>query len=617
MEILSSVALCAGGALAAARAGSRSNLSSSASTSTSNNNNNKPPRVVALGITNQRESTIAWDRTTGSPLHRSIVWNDGRTAEICARVEREHGGKVGLFFVCVCGAFGGPCLLALDFFSLLPTRKNSKEKKTFQDCFRAVTGLPVSPYFSAYKMLWLLENVPSVKKAAEEGKLAFGTVDSWLIFHLTGGSSGRGKNEASSSSPSSSPTFVTDVTNASRTGLMCLRTRTWHAGTCAKLGIEVEWLPRIVSSAETYGKVVAPLTSSENIAEMVRDKASLYRTCSGGEGFAASPSCSTSNSSDVVSWGCKALAGVPISGCLGDQQAALLGQRCRVGEAKATYGTGAFVLLVTGSSSGGESGEDGDEAGPVSSSSGLLTTAAYQLGPQAPLFYALEGAVAVAGAGVSWLRDGLGIIARPQEVEELARSAEGGSDGVVLVPAFAGLLAPRWRADARGVIVGLTSATTKAHLARAMLDAIGWQTKEVVEAMAKDRSEALTRGKARSSSPSGAAATAAETSASSSSSVAAISRLRVDGGASRNDLLMEIQANLLGLPVERPAHGETTSLGAALAAGIGAGVFSAEEAFTVGTGASPAVFLPKAKREDVAKAYEKWNDAVQRSYGLA
>lgn len=263
----------------------------------------------------------------------------------------------------------------------------------------------------------------------------------------------------------------------------------------------------------------------------------------------------------------------------------------------------------------------------MSSSSGLLTTVAYQLGPRAPLFYALEGAVAVAGAGVSWLRDGLGVIESPQEVEELARSV-GGACGVVLVPAFAGLLAPRWRADARGVIVGLTSATTRAHLARAMLDAIGWQTKEVVEAMAKDRSEAMSKGKVgtkaeaetapEASLTSDAAATGKnDPSSSSSSSVAAISRLRVDGGASRNDLLMEIQADLLGLPVERPAHGETTSLGAALAAGVGAGVFSAEEAFAVGAGAAPAVFLPKAKREDVAKAYEKWNDAVERSYGLA
>ena len=479
-------------------------------------------------------------------------------------------------------------------------------------------------------MLWLLENVPAVKKAAEEGRLAFGTVDSWLIFHLTGGSSRGSKNNEASPSDDN---FVTDVTNASRTGLMCLRTRSWHAGTCAKLGIDVGWLPRIASSAEIYGTVVAPPASSENISEMVRDKASLYRTCGGESGFAAEdPSDEKSN---VVSWGCRALAGVPISGCLGDQQAALLGQRCRVGEAKATYGTGAFVLLVTGSSgnSSGEGGERGEEGGggvgPVPSSSGLLTTAAYQLGRDAPLFFALEGAVAVAGAGVSWLRDGLGIIESPREVEALARSVSD-SGGVVLVPAFAGLLAPRWRADARGVIVGLTSATTRAHVARAMLEAIGWQTKEVVEAMARDRSSAAAKrskgeGAGCPSSDSAAATAAANeeegektNSPSSSCSVAAISRLRVDGGASRNDLLMEVQADLLGLPVERPAHGETTSLGAALAAGVGAGVFSAEEAFTVGTaGNSPAVFLPRAEREDVAKAYAKWNDAVERSYGLA
>lgn len=506
--------------------------------------------------------------------------------------------------------------------------KIEKKKKKKQDCFRAVTGLPVSPYFSAYKMLWLLENVPAVKKAAEEKRLAFGTVDSWLIFHLTGGVD---KNStSSSSSPSDSKdNFVTDVTNASRTGLMCLRSRSWHAETCAKLGIDVAWLPRIASSAEVYGRVVAPAASSENLlSEAVRDQASLYRTCGGESGFAEPETEPTSSSSEeekkIVSWGCRALAGVPISGCLGDQQAALLGQRCRVGEAKATYGTGAFVLMVTGSGSsvssssgkegeGGGSGEGEGAVGPVPSSSGLLTTAAYQLGPNAPLFYALEGAVAVAGAGVSWLRDGLGIIENPREVEALARSVPT-SGGLVLVPAFAGLLAPRWRADARGVIVGLTSATTKAHVARAMLEAIGWQTKEVVEAMAQDRSSAA--GAARSK---GGVEEEEKNknNPSPSCSVAAISRLRVDGGASRNDLLMEIQADLLGLPVERPAHGETTSLGAALAAGVGAGVFSAEEAFTVGAGNSPAVFLPKARREDVAKAYEKWNDAVERSYGLA
>lgn len=256
------------------------------------------------------------------------------------------------------------------------------------------------------------------------------------------------------------------------------------------------------------------------------------------------------------------------------------------------------------------------------SSSGLLATAAYQLGPEAPLFYALEGAVAVAGAGVSWLRDGLGIIGRPSEVEALARSASRneGSDehsldaagGVVLVPAFAGLLAPRWRSDARGVLVGLTSATTRAHIARAMLDAICWQTKEVVEAMAKDRQNAMMTSSSASTSKG-----ESNSPPSSSSAVAAIARLRVDGGASRNDLLMSIQADVLGLPVERPSHGETTSLGAALAAGVGAGCFSAEEAFTVGAGAAPAVFLPRAKKEDVEKAYAKWNDAVERSYGLA
>ena len=298
------------------------------------------------------------DRPSLTPLDRVERREDGGDLREGGKGARREGKA---FSVSVSGFL---FLLLRPFFA----QKSEKTKLFFsqQDCFRAVTGLPVSPYFSAYKMLWLLENVPAVKKAAEEGKLALGTVDSWLIFLLTGGSRGK-KEGGSSSSPSASdsdPTFVTDVTNASRTGLMCLGTREWHAGTCAKLGIDPSWLPRIASSAEIYGKVVAPPASSENIAEMVRDKASLYRTYSGEFGFASDPS--SSPSSEVISWGCRALAGVPISGCLGDQQAALLGQRCRVGEAKATYGTGAFVLLVTGSSdgSGGKGGGEG-APGPV------------------------------------------------------------------------------------------------------------------------------------------------------------------------------------------------------------------------------------------------------------
>lgn len=378
-----------------------------------------------------------------------------------------------------------------------------------RDAFRATTGLPVSPYFSAYKIVWLLENVPAVKAAADAGTLAVGTVDAWLAWRLTGGR-----------------VFQTDVTNASRTGLLDLATLTWHAPTAAALGIDVAWLPTVAPSAGDYGVVAAP----------------------------------------------HPLAGVPIRGVLGDQQAAVVGQRCRPGDAKATYGTGAFVLAVT----------EGDA--PVPSTAGLLTTVAYQLGADAPARYALEGAVAVAGAGVTWLRDGLGIIERPADAETHARSVPD-AGGVVFVPAFAGLLAPHWRPDARGALLGVTAATTRAHVCRAVLDAIAWQTRDVLAAAAADG--------------------------------AVISTLRVDGGAAASDLLMQTQADVARVRVLRPAHGETTSLGAALAAGVGAGLWSAEEAMGVGVDALGGgdAFEPAADGAAVAAGERQWRKAVERACG--
>jgi len=292
----------------------------------------RPVRVLGLGLTTQRETTVLWCKRTGQPLCNAIVWLDTRTNGVCAALVRQFGSAAH---------------------------------------FQEVTGLPIATYFSAYKLLWALENVASVREAAAEGRLAFGTVDSWLLYSLTDGA-----------------VHATDVTNASRTGLMELSSRTWHAPTLAALGISCDWLPTIRSSAELLGHVARGV-----------------------------------------------MAGVPICGCMGDQQAAMLGHRCRLGEAKNTYGTGCFVLLNTGSS-------------PVYSSHGLLTTIAFQLGPDAEPQYALEGSIAIAGAGVSWLCYNLGIISEAKEVEALAASVPD-TAGVTFVPAFGGLLAPYWRDDAR------------------------------------------------------------------------------------------------------------------------------------------------------------------------
>ncbi|KAL4421980.1 hypothetical protein ABPG77_011003 [Micractinium sp. CCAP 211/92] len=431
--------------------------------------------VRAVGITNQRETTLVWDRSTGQPLHNAIVWLDNRTSGVCHAMAQQLGS---------------------------------------QNYFRPVTGLPISTYFSAYKLKWLLDNVPAVAAAAADGRAMFGTVDSWLIYQLTGGVDGG--------------LHITDVSNASRTNLMDLRTLSWHEPTLRLFGVPPAMLPQIRSNAEVYGTVKA-------------------------EG---------------------PLKGVPIAGCLGDQQAAMMGQRCAVSEAKNTYGTGCFMLLNTGPEL-------------VQSSHGLLSTLAFQLGAGAAPHYALEGSIAIAGQGISWLRDRMGFIASAAESEAVAGSVPD-SGGVYFVPAFGGLLAPWWQDDARGVIVGLTQYSTKAHIVRAMLEAICFQTRDVLEAMQAD------------------------------SGTARLPVMFVDGGASQNDLLMQMQADILQVPVRRPAHLETTSLGAALAAGIGMGMLTAEQAFTDlkhNTGGT--LFQPRITPAAASRRHAKWKLAVERSFALA
>jgi len=376
--------------------------------------------VSAVGITNQRETTVIWDRMTGIPIHRAIVWQDTRTATICEDLMKTGG----------------------------------------QDRFRDKTGLPITTYFSGPKIRWLLDHVPEARKRAANGELLFGTIDSWLIWHLTGG------------------IHVTDPTNASRTLLMDLHHLRWDPVLLEALEIPENLMPSIRSSSEIYG------------------------------------------------WGQGIIEGVPISGNLGDQQAALFGQTCfEQGAAKNTYGTGCFLLMNTGLT-------------PRSSSHGLLTTVAYQLGDEAPV-YALEGSVAVTGSLVQWLRDNLGIIQSTSEIEELAQTVDD-AGGMYIVPAFSGLFAPYWRNDARGVIVGLTRYIHKGHFARAALEATAYQTRELLDAMKTDLGHGL-------------------------------NRLQVDGGMVVNETLMQFQADLLGVPVIRPKVIETTALGAAYVAGLAVG----------------------------------------------
>ncbi|MFF4219952.1 glycerol kinase GlpK [Streptomyces nondiastaticus] len=423
--------------------------------------------LSALGITNQRETTVLWDRSTGKPVHNAIVWQDTRTDALC----RELGGADG------------------------------------QDRFRAATGLPLASYFSGPKAAWLLEHVPGLRRRAENGEIAFGTVDSWLVWNLTGGTDGG--------------VHVTDVTNASRTLLMDLGTLQWDAGILAAMGIPEAVLPEIRSSCEVYGRAVGPL------------------------------------------------AGVPVAAALGDQQAAVFGQTCYgVGEAKNTYGTGSFLLLNTGTR-------------PVPSKNGLLTTVGYRLGGEDAV-YCLEGSIAVTGALVQWFRDQLGLIRSAGEIEALAASVPD-NGGAYIVPAFSGLYAPYWRADARGVITGLTGYVTRAHLARAVLEATSWQTREVVDAMFQD-------------------------------SGVRISSLKVDGGMTANGLLMQHQADVLGVPVIRPVVAETTSLGAAYAAGLATGVWRDPDELRAHW-QRDAEWTPRRAPEEREAEYRVWRKAVERSFG--
>ncbi|MFI6653420.1 glycerol kinase GlpK [Streptomyces sp. NPDC050529] len=424
-------------------------------------------QLAALGITNQRETTVLWDRATGVPVHHAIVWQDTRTAALC----HELGGADG------------------------------------QDRFRATTGLPLASYFSGPKAAWLLDHVPGLRERAERGEIAFGTMDSWLIWNLTGGTAGG--------------VHVTDVTNASRTMLMDLETLRWDPSTLAAMNIPEAVLPEIRSSSEVYGTAVG------------------------------------------------ALAGVPVASALGDQQAAVFGQACYdPGTAKNTYGTGSFLLLNTGNR-------------PVASKNGLITTLGYRIGDEAPV-YCLEGSIAITGALVQWFRDQLGIIESAAEIETLAASVED-NGGAYIVPAFSGLFAPYWRSDARGVITGLTGYVTKAHLARAVLEATSWQTREVVDAMYQDSGVPITT-------------------------------LKVDGGMTANQLLMQHQADVLGVPVIRPRIAETTCLGAAYAAGLATGVWSGLDELRTHW-QRDVEWQPRMEPEVREREYGNWRKAVERSLG--
>uniref|UniRef100_A0A670I3W1 glycerol kinase n=2 Tax=Podarcis muralis TaxID=64176 RepID=A0A670I3W1_PODMU len=429
--------------------------------------------IKAVGVCNQRETTVVWDKRTGEPLYNALVWLDLRTQSTVERLLKKIPGHNKSFF------------------------KNK-------------TGLPLSTYFSAVKLCWLLDNVKEVRQAVQERRALFGTIDTWLIWSLTGGKNGG--------------VHCTDVTNASRTMLFNIHSLEWDTELCKFFGIPMEILPKVRSSSEIYG---------------------------------------------LMSSG--ALTGVPISGCLGDQSAALVGQMCfKDGQAKNTYGTGCFLLCNTGQK-------------PAISEHGLLTTVAYKMGRDKPVYYALEGSVAIAGAVVRWLRDNLGIAKSSSEVEKLAAEV-GTSYGCYFVPAFSGLYAPYWEPSARGIICGLTQFTNKNHIAFAALEAVCFQTREILDAMNKDCGIPLRQ-------------------------------LQVDGGMTNNKILMQLQADILCIPVVKPSMPETTALGAAMAAGAaeGVGVWSLNPAdFTAVTSER---FEPQINPEESEYRYTRWKKAVQKSMG--
>lgn len=427
--------------------------------------------LAAIGITNQRETTMVWDPKTGKPFMNAIVWQCTRTDKICKELTREQG----------------------------------------QNRFRDKTGLPIATYFSGPKMKWILDNVPAARAAADKGQALFGTMETWIIWWLTGGPDGGA--------------HVTDVTNASRTLFMDLNSLQWDEKILQTLGIPPQMLPRIVPS------------------------------------------------SDTATWGLTLQDGpfnaqIPVCGALGDQQAALVGQTCfSMGEAKNTYGTGCFLLLNTGPT-------------PVPSRQGLLTTLGYQIDSQRPV-YCLEGSIAITGALVQWLRDNLGLISSATEIEDLAKTVDD-NGGAYFVPAFSGLFAPYWRSDARGVIAGLTRYVNKGHIARAVLEASAYQTRDIVEAMNKDSGVAL-------------------------------SKLKVDGGMVGNELLMQFQSDILNVPVVRPKVSETTALGAAYAAGLAVGFWEGIEELRHNW-AEDKTWQPNMAPEVSDKNYAEWKKAVEKTF---
>ena len=419
--------------------------------------------LSAVGITNQRETAVVWDRKTGVPVANAIVWQDTRTDQLV----KDLAGDEGI------------------------------------DRFQHQTGLPLATYFAGPKVRWLLDSDPDLRRRAEAGDLAFGTIDSWVVWQLTGGQA-----------------HITDVTNASRTMLMDLESLEWSEDLCAAIGVPMSMLPRIVPS---IGRIAT----------------------AGG-----------------------ALDGVPISGILGDQQAAMFGQTCfDIGDAKNTYGTGCFMLLNTGTEL-------------VRSQNGLLTTVNYQIEGQPPV-YALEGSIAIAGAVVQWLRDNMAMFEKSEDIEKLAAEVEDNGD-VYFVPAFSGLFAPYWRSDARGAIVGLTRFNTRHHIARAALESTAFQTREVLDAMRADSGVDL-------------------------------NELKVDGGMVANDLLMQFQADILGVPVIRPIFSETTVLGAAYAAGLAEGVWSSLEELRSNWG-EDVRWQPAMDAERRSRLFGRWKKAVERTF---
>jgi len=434
-----------------------------------------PSDISAIGITNQRETTLVWSKKTGQPLHNALVWHDTRTTGIVDRIVTQHG-------------------------------------KGDANFLRRICGLPVSTYFSAMKLLWLIEHSSEIAAAVKSGDALFGTIDSWILYNLTGSVNGG--------------VHITDVTNASRTMLMDVNKLAWDKHTCDLFGINMAILPKIVSNAEVYGTVTSG-----------------------------------------------AAAGVKLAGCLGDQQAAMVGQLCfETGTAKNTYGTGCFMLMNTGTTA-------------VQSKNGLLTTVAFQLGNAEKVYYALEGAIPVAGSAIQWMRDKMKLIKTAPEINDMAKEVPD-NGGVYFVTAFSGLLSPYWRSDARGLIAGISHGTTRGHIARAVIEAAAWQTRDVSDAMQNDSGVKLTK-------------------------------LKVDGGMCQSDVLAQFQADCLQTDVVRPESLEATAAGAAYAAGLAVKAWPNLGALLkiVEPAQKPKIFNANADPKRVAKWFSQWHKAVNATFG--